>query len=63
MESYVPASSPLAAEELTAYIGPRADRYRRRFERFTRTGATRFEFSWNWPAAFAGLCWYLYTKI
>ena len=63
MESYFPQSSPLSAEELTAYIGPRAERYRRRFERFTRTGATRFEFSWNNPAAFLGLWWYLYRKM
>ena len=63
MESYVPSSSPLAAEEMTAYIGPRAERYRPRFERFTRTGAIRFEFSWNWPAAFAGMWWYLYRKM
>ena len=63
MESYVPSSPPLTAEELTAYIGPRAERYRPRFERFTRTGTTRFEFSWNWPAAFAGMWWYLYRKM
>jgi len=63
MESYVPTSSPLAAEELTAYIGPRSERYRPRFERFTRTGVPRFEFSWNNPAAFAGLWWYLYRKM
>ena len=63
MESYVPSSSPLAAEELTAYIGPKAERYRPRFERFTRTGSTRFELSWNNPAAFAGMGWYLYRKM
>jgi len=63
MESQVPSSSPLAAEELTAYIGPKAERYRPRFERFTRTGTTRFEFSWNNPAAFAGVWWYLYRKM
>jgi hypothetical protein len=63
MESYVPSSSPLAMEELTAYIGPRAERYRPRFERFTRTGTNRFEFSWNNPAAFAGMWWYLYRKM
>ena len=63
MESNLPSSSPLSAEELTAYIGPRAERYRPRFERFTRTGTTRFEFSWNWPAAFAGMWWYLYRKM
>ena len=63
MESFAPSSSPLAAEELTAYIGPRADRYRPRFDRFTRTGAPRFEFSWNWPAALAGMWWYLYRKM
>ena len=63
MESYIPSSSPLAAEELTAYIGPKAERYRPRFERFTRTGTTRFEFSWNNAAAFAGMWWYLYRKM
>jgi hypothetical protein len=63
MESYVPSSSPLAAEEMTAYIGPKAERYRPRFGRFTRTGAARFAFSWNWPALFAGTWWYLYRKM
>ena len=63
MESYVPSSPPPTAEELTAYIGPKAERYRRRFERFTRTGTARFEFSWNNPAAFLGLWWYLYRKM
>lgn len=63
MESYIPPSSPLTAEELTAYIGPKAERYRPRFERFTRTGTTRFGFSWNNPAAFLGLWWYLYRKM
>jgi len=63
MESFVPPSSPLSAEEVTAYVGPRADRYRPRFDRFTRTGTARFEFSWNWPAAFAGMWWYLYRKM
>ena len=63
MESYIPPLAPLSAEELTAYIGPRAERYRPRFDRFTRTGTTRFEFSWNNPAAFLGLWWYLYRKM
>jgi amino acid transporter len=63
MESYVPSSSPLSAEELTAYIGPKAERYRLRFERFTRAGTTRFELSWNNPAAFLGIWWYLYRKM
>jgi len=63
VESFVPPSSPLAAEEVNAYVGPRADRYRPRFDRFTRTGTARFEFSWNWPAAFAGMWWYLYRKM
>ena len=63
MESYIPASAPLSAEELTAYVGPRADRYMRQFDRFRRTGATRFEFTWNNPAAFLGLWWYLYRKM
>ena len=63
MECYTPASSPPSPEEVTSYVGPRADRYRPRFERFTRTGTARFEFSWNWPAALAGMWWYLYRKM
>ena len=63
MESYVPSSAPLAAEELTAYIGPKAGRYMRQFEKFTRTGTARFEWTWNNPAAFLGLWWYLYRKM
>ena len=63
MESYVPSSAPATAEELTAYIGPRADRYRPRFERFSRTGTPRFAFSFNWPASLAGGWWYLYRKM
>lgn len=63
MESYVPSSSPPTAEELTAYIGPKAERYRPRFERFARTGTIRFELSWNNPAAFVGVWWYLYRKM
>ncbi|MGZ8461205.1 MAG: hypothetical protein ACXWW2_12340 [Candidatus Deferrimicrobiaceae bacterium] len=63
MEFRIPSSSTLSAEELTAYIGPKAERYRTRFDRFTRTGATRFELTWNNPAAFAGMWWYLYRKM
>jgi hypothetical protein len=63
MESYIPSSSPLSAEELAAYIGPKAGRYMRQFERFTRTGTNRFEFTWNNPSAFLGLWWYLYRKM
>ena len=63
MEWHPPDVSPPSAEELAAYVGPRADLYRRRFERFSRHGAVRFEFSWNWPAFFAGGWWYLYRKM
>jgi hypothetical protein len=63
MEWHPPDLSPPSAEELAAYVGPKADLYRRRFERFSRHGAVRFEFSWNWPAFFAGGWWYLYRKM
>jgi hypothetical protein len=63
MEWQPPAASSPSAEELAAYVGPKADIYRPRFERFSRHGATRFEFSWNWPAFFAGAWWYLYRKM
>ena len=63
MEWSPSASSLPTAEEVTAYVGPRADRYRLRFGRFTRTGTARYEFSWSWPAFFGGMWWYLYRKM
>jgi len=50
-------------EEISACVGPKTDVYRRRFERFAAEGETRFAFSWNWPAFFAGTWWYLYRKM
>jgi len=58
-----PAAAPPSPEELAAYVGPKADAYRSRFERFHPGGETRFAFSWNWPAFFAGAWWYLYRKM
>jgi hypothetical protein len=63
MEWQPPGPSPPTPEELAAYIGPKADAYRSRFDRFTRGGAPGFELSWNWPAFFAGAWWYLYRKM
>ena len=63
MEWRSPDATPLSAEELAAYVGPKADVYRPRFERFTRHGGSRFELSWNWPAFIAGAWWYLYRKM
>lgn len=63
MEWHSPDASLPSAEELAAYVGPKAHVYRSRFERFSRHGAIRFEFSWNWPAFFAGGWWYLYRKM
>ena len=63
MEWQPPAASFPSAEELAAYVGPKAEVYRHRFERFFRHGTIRFEFSWNWPAFFAGGWWYLYRKM
>lgn len=63
MEWNPPAGSSPTPEELTAYVGPKAQVYRARFARFTRHGAPRFDFSWNWPAFFAGGWWYLYRKM
>ncbi len=58
-----PAASSLSAEEVSAYIGHNAEAYKTAFERFTRTGTPRFAFSWNWPAFFCGVWWYLYRKM
>jgi len=63
MERQAAEASLPTAEELAAYVGPKEISYRSRFDRFTREGAARFEFSWNWPAFFAGAWWYLYRKM
>lgn len=63
MEPFISPPSPLTPEEVRAYVGPKADVYRPRFEKFVRAGAPRFALSWNWPAAMAGMWWYLYRKM
>ncbi len=63
MDWHAPSAPPPSTEELTAYVGPNADAYLARFERFRRTGETRFAFSWNWMACLCGVWWYLYRKM
>jgi len=63
MEWHAPSAPPLSVEELTAYVGPNADAYVAGFERFRRTGETRFAFSWSWMAFLWGVWWYLYRKM
>lgn len=54
-------------EEYSAYIGPNAGAYLDVFPRFTAAGEPGcghgFAFSWNWPAFFCGVWWYLYRKM
>lgn len=52
-----------SAEEVEAYVGPKAGMYRGIFTRFTGDGEPEFAFSWNWPAFFCGTWWYLYRKM
>lgn len=49
--------------EIEAYVGPKAGAYLRVFERFPAEGGPAFAFSWNWPAFFCGVWWYLYRKM
>jgi hypothetical protein len=63
MDWPVSSDPPLSVEELTAYVGPNADAYLATFERFRRTGETRFAFSWSWMACLWGVWWYLYRKM
>ena len=63
MEWQPPGAPFPSREELAAYVGPKAYIYCHRFERFSRHGTIRFEFSWNWPAFLAGAWWYLYRKM
>ena len=50
-------------EEVEAYVGPNAGKYRDVFARFRKEEGSGFAFSWNWPAFFAGVWWYLYRKM
>ncbi len=54
-------------EEYSAYIGPNAGAYLEVFPRFAAAGEAGyghgFAFSWNWPAFFCGVWWYLYRKM
>jgi len=50
-------------EEFEAYVGPNAGAYLDVFARFPSEGGPAFAFSWNWPAFFCGVWWYLYRKM
>jgi hypothetical protein len=50
-------------DEFAAYVGPKADAYVEIFGRFAPEGIPRFAFSWDWPAFFYGVWWYLYRKM
>ncbi len=48
------------AEDLSAYVGTKADYYLPRFRRMARGGSNA---SWNWAAFFFGPLWLLYRKM
>ena len=54
-------------EEYSAYIGPNAGAYPDVFSRVAAAGEAGyghgFAVSWNWPAFFCGVWWYLYRKM
>ena len=50
----------VSAEDLSAYVGTKADYYLPRFRRMARGGSSA---SWNWAAFFFGPLWLLYRKM
>ena len=50
-------------DELEAYVGPNAGAYLAVFDRFQPQKADGYALSWNWPAFFCGVWWYLYRKM
>jgi hypothetical protein len=49
--------------DLTAFIGPKAEKYLDIFKGFEDDGRTRFRLTWHWPAALVGFWWLLYRKL
>ena len=49
--------------DLTAFIGPKAEKYLDIFKQFEEAGRTRFRLTWHWPAALVGFWWLLYRKL
>jgi len=48
-------------QEMAAFIGPNADRYLTKFEKFG--GGRGFALTWHWPALFVPFLWALYRKM
>lgn len=49
--------------ELMRFIGPNADFYAAKFDKFGALQHPRFRLSWHWPALFAFFFWALYRKL
>ncbi len=50
-------------EALRAFIGPNAEVYLAKFQRFRAGGVDNFVVTWHWPAFLATFWWFLYRKL
>jgi hypothetical protein len=53
----------IAVAEWSAFLGRHADRYVRKFARFSIGGVDSYALTINWPAAFVPFWWALYRKL
>jgi hypothetical protein len=63
-----PAAGPgpgagVSRDELAMFVGKNADKYLRKFGKFTEGGADSFTATWHWPAFFFSFWWTIYRKM
>lgn len=57
------AQLTVTENELAAFIGGKAQKYLRKFRKFSIDGIDRFSATWYWPAFLVGFWWLLYRKM
>lgn len=62
-KSVYPQTDRIPEEEWRTFIGPGADYYLNKFEKFSSADMERSPVSWNWAAFFFGFVWMLYRKM
>jgi len=57
------SKTEVTEEDFSHFIGKNADKYLRKFKKFTVGGVDKASITWNWPAFFFGFLWMLYRKL
>ena len=62
-ESVAQATADQTVEDWTAFIGPKAEHYLKRFSKFGTPSKPHFALTWHWPAFLVGTLWLVYRKM